>query len=285
MRTVKQPGIGPAERIQWVEARGTPVAEGSRSRTAAPRSRPANLCGARVCQRVLRLEGGAFGPFAYVMPALSETPRTPRSTAPHGGRPAEPRPRRRPDVGAPRRCAVLPLPRALDRGGRHPARRPRPAGGNLRRPTDPDRRHRTRRRGLRDGSGSGDGIHALRPGPAPRRRQRGRKTRVRAEAPAEPGPLGFLEAFAASGTSRRPNCYGGVGSIIGASYRDGRRVDAFATEMAIRSGRISRRRRREPEAVLDVALVDYTGAVSEGRLVRGDNPVLMTVEAVLEAGG
>ena len=26
MRTVKQPGIGPAERIQWVEARGTPVA-------------------------------------------------------------------------------------------------------------------------------------------------------------------------------------------------------------------------------------------------------------------
>ena len=37
-----------------------------------------------------------------------------------------------------------------------------------------------------------------------------------------------------------------------------------------------------PEAVLDVALVDYTGGLAEGRLVRGDNPVLMTVELVLE---
>ena len=36
------------------------------------------------------------------------------------------------------------------------------------------------------------------------------------------------------------------------------------------------------EAVLDVALVDYTGALAQGRLVRGDNPVLMTMELVLE---
>ena len=37
------------------------------------------------------------------------------------------------------------------------------------------------------------------------------------------------------------------------------------------------------EAMLDVALVDYTGGLAEGRLVRGDNPVLMTMELVLEA--
>ena len=37
------------------------------------------------------------------------------------------------------------------------------------------------------------------------------------------------------------------------------------------------------EAALDVALVDYTGGLAEGRLIRGDNPVLMTMELVLEA--
>ena len=36
------------------------------------------------------------------------------------------------------------------------------------------------------------------------------------------------------------------------------------------------------EAELDVALVDYTGGLAEGRLIRGDNPVLMTMELVLE---
>lgn len=36
------------------------------------------------------------------------------------------------------------------------------------------------------------------------------------------------------------------------------------------------------EATLDVALVDYTGGVAEGRLMRGDNPVLMTMELALE---
>jgi hypothetical protein len=37
------------------------------------------------------------------------------------------------------------------------------------------------------------------------------------------------------------------------------------------------------EAVLDIALIDYTGGIGEGRLIRGDNPVLMTMELVLEA--
>ena len=36
------------------------------------------------------------------------------------------------------------------------------------------------------------------------------------------------------------------------------------------------------EAALDVALVDYLGGLAEGRLLRGDNPVLMTMELVLE---
>ena len=36
------------------------------------------------------------------------------------------------------------------------------------------------------------------------------------------------------------------------------------------------------EAELDIALVDYLGGLAEGRLLRGDNPVLMTMELVLE---
>ena len=47
--------------------------------------------------------------------------------------------------------------------------------------------------------------------------------------------------------------------------------------------------RRAPTArwkpTLDVALVDYLGGLAEGRLMRGDNPVLMTMELVLEVVG
>ena len=59
-------------------------------------------------------------------------------------------------------------------------------------------------------------------------------------------------------------------------------VENFATEVAITEGRIV------PgaggfEAMIDAALVDYSGALASGRLVRGDNPVLMTFELLLEA--
>ena len=36
---------------------------------------------------------------------------------------------------------------------------------------------------------------------------------------------------------------------------------------------------------MDIGLVGYTGGIAEGRLMRGDNPVLMTMELVLEAVG
>jgi predicted DNA-binding protein with PD1-like motif len=69
---------------------------------------------------------------------------------------------------------------------------------------------------------------------------------------------------------------GGVASIIGAHFDDGAVVENFATEMFIRQGEIC-----DGVAVLDVALVDYTGALHEGRLRRGANPVLMTAELVV----
>lgn len=93
--------------------------------------------------------------------------------------------------------------------------------------------------------------------------------------------FGALEAFCAERGVTQATIHGGVGSTIEARFEDGRSVTNFATEIAIRSGAIT------PDgagSAIDVALVDYTGAMAEGRLKRGDNPVLMTFELVLEAG-
>jgi len=76
---------------------------------------------------------------------------------------------------------------------------------------------------------------------------------------------------------------GGVGSVVGTVFKDGRRVLPIATEMMIRSGRIEPETSGKLQATLDVALVDDTEAVSEGHLKRGDNPVLITFELVLLA--
>ena len=94
---------------------------------------------------------------------------------------------------------------------------------------------------------------------------------------------GALEDFCREQGIARAKLHGGVGSIIGARFEDGRAVEPFATELLVRSGSIAPNATGELEAVLDVALVDYTGGLAEGRLVRGDNPVLMTMEIALEA--
>jgi hypothetical protein len=52
--------------------------------------------------------------------------------------------------------------------------------------------------------------------------------------------------------------------------------------LAVGSGSVASGASGALEAALDVALVDYLGGLAEGRLVRGDNPVLMTMELVLE---
>ena len=93
---------------------------------------------------------------------------------------------------------------------------------------------------------------------------------------------GSLEAFCRERGIVSARIHGGVGSTIGACFVDGRGVEPFATELAITSGVIAPDASGALEATLDVALVDYTGGIAEGRLVRGDNPVLMTMELVLE---
>jgi len=93
---------------------------------------------------------------------------------------------------------------------------------------------------------------------------------------------GALEAFCRERGITQAKLHGGVGSTIGARFMDGGIVEPFATELMIRSGVISAGAGGALEAELDVALVDYTGGLAEGRLKRGDNPVLMTMELVVE---
>jgi predicted DNA-binding protein with PD1-like motif len=92
-----------------------------------------------------------------------------------------------------------------------------------------------------------------------------------------------LEAFCRDRGITRGKIRGGVGSTIGARFTDGSVIEPFATELAITSGTIAPGAGGTLEASLDVALIDYTGGIGEGRLIRGDNPVLMTMELVVEA--
>jgi predicted DNA-binding protein with PD1-like motif len=90
-----------------------------------------------------------------------------------------------------------------------------------------------------------------------------------------------IESFCRAHGITHATLRGGVGSIIGAQFADGRVVKPFATEMAVLSGSILPDA-EGLEAELDVALVDHSGGLSQGRLRRGDNPILMTMELVLE---
>src|SRR5919107_420381 len=75
MRTIKQPGPAPAQRVQWVEARGRPVTAVLEPGLRLLDAVQSVFAAHGLASGVLRLVGGAFGPFAYVMPALSDTPR------------------------------------------------------------------------------------------------------------------------------------------------------------------------------------------------------------------
>ncbi|WP_332689447.1 PCC domain-containing protein [Bosea sp. (in: a-proteobacteria)] len=92
-----------------------------------------------------------------------------------------------------------------------------------------------------------------------------------------------LESFCAERGIARAVIHGGVGSTIGARFAGGQIIEPFATEIAITSGSLAPGRSGALEAEITIALVDYTGGMAQGPLRRGDNPVLMTLELVLEA--
>ena len=75
---------------------------------------------------------------------------------------------------------------------------------------------------------------------------------------------------------------GGVGSLVGASFDDGREVEPFVTEVFVRDGTIGQEPGGDLAAQIDVSVVDFLGGLNEGRLQQGSNPVLVTFELVVE---
>lgn len=90
-----------------------------------------------------------------------------------------------------------------------------------------------------------------------------------------------LERFCADRGIRRARIHGGVGSTIGARFEDGTVTENFATEVYL-DGATVEAGPGGHVATLPGGLVDYKGVMATGTLVRGDNPVLMTFELVLE---
>ncbi|MDH5858185.1 PCC domain-containing protein [Lampropedia aestuarii] len=81
---------------------------------------------------------------------------------------------------------------------------------------------------------------------------------------------------------RRAVVRGGVGSLVGVSFADGREVEAFVTEVLIEQGTVDTSLPGGTGVTLDVALVDYLHGIHSGRLKPGANPVLVTFEMVIE---
>jgi predicted DNA-binding protein with PD1-like motif len=90
-----------------------------------------------------------------------------------------------------------------------------------------------------------------------------------------------LEDFCRAHEIENATIFGGVGSTVGAVFQDGSTVEPFSTELLIRSGRVVSGPQGHRLAELDVVMVDYKGGISEGRLARGVNPILVTAELVI----
>ena len=86
-----------------------------------------------------------------------------------------------------------------------------------------------------------------------------------------------VETIAAAHDMSNATVRGSLGSLIGARFADGSGVEDHATEVLVRQGNV-----RDGKATLDLLVVDMAGAVHDGRLVRGQNPVCITFDLVLE---
>jgi predicted DNA-binding protein with PD1-like motif len=279
MRSIKQPGPPVAERIQWVEVRGRAFSFTLQAGVPLLEAATRGFAAEGFAGGTLNMSGGALGPFGYVMPALSRT----------GENAAFYSDTFRP-VGVTRlRLATMTL------GARDGApffhchglwreADGRVSGGHmLPEETFVAEPFEVQAFGI-DGA-----VFDAEPdpetkfklfGPVPARGS-GANASSRAFAMRlRPNQdfAGSLEAFCRERGIARARIHGGVGSTIGARFTDGKVIEPFATELAITSGVVA-----SDEAALDVALIDYTGGIGEGRLIRGDNPVLMTMELVLEA--
>jgi hypothetical protein len=92
---------------------------------------------------------------------------------------------------------------------------------------------------------------------------------------------GSFEAIARRHRLTEARVRGGVGSLIGASFEDGRRIEDMCTEAVVLGGEV-RTIDGDLRARLEVAIGDMSGRMHRGCLVRGENPVCITFELVIE---
>ena len=286
MRQITQPGPPAPERIQWVEARGRAFAFTMEAGLPLLEAARRGFAAEGFAGGALRWKGGALGPFAYVMPALSKTGENAAFYS-ETFRPAGITRLKTAAMtlgqrdGAPFfHChalwteadgrasgghilleeAVVAEPFAVEAFGID--------GATFLVEPDPETNFKLFGPVARDGTN----VKA-------ERRAFALRLRPNQDFAAA------LETFCRQHGILRARIHGGVGSTIGAHFSDGRTVVPFATELAIKSGIIAPGADGTLQAELDIALVDYLGGIAEGRLMRGDNPVLMTMELVLEVLG
>jgi predicted DNA-binding protein with PD1-like motif len=283
MRVIKQPGRPAPERIQWAEARGRAFSFTLQAGLPLLEAAVRGFAAEGFAGGVLNMRAGALGPFAYVMPALSKT----GENAAFYSDTFRPSGVTRLQTGAMtlgRRdrapffhCHALWTEADGSHGGGHIL----PEETFVAEPFEVE------------AFGIDGALFTGEPdpetnfklfGPVPSAATSARTTGRAYALRLRPNQdfASALENFCRERGITNAKLHGGVGSIVGARFADGRVVEPFATEMAVRSGVIALGADGMPEATLDVALVDYTGGLAEGRLRRGDNPVLMTMELVLE---
>jgi predicted DNA-binding protein with PD1-like motif len=272
MRSIAQPGPPAPQRIQWVEARGRAFSFALQAGLPLLEAARRGFAAEGFAGGTLRIKSGALGPFAYVMPALSKT----------GENAAFYSDTFRP-LGITRlKCGAMTLGsrdgapffhcHALwtEADGRINGGHILPEETEVAEPFEVD------------AFGLDGAMFTAEPDPETNFKLFGpvasatinAKTTSRAFAlRLRPNQdfAGTLEAFCRQRGIFRARLHGGVGSTIGARFTDGRSVVPFATELAVLSGVISAGSAGTLEA--------------ERRLMRGDNPVLMTMELVLEVMG
>jgi predicted DNA-binding protein with PD1-like motif len=283
MRSIVQPGPPATERIQWVEARGRAFSFTLQAGLPLLEAAYRGFAAEGFAGGVLNMQSGTLGPFAYVMPALS---RNGENAAFYS------------DTFRPAGITRLQIA-AMTLGQRdgapffHCHALWTEAGGRVNGGHILPEETVVAEPFAVDAFGIDGALFTAEPDPETNFKLfgpvscavTGAKTTNRAFAlRLRPNQdfAGALETFCRSHGIFRARLHGGVGSTIGARFTDGRNIVPFATELAIRSGSIASGSGGTLEAELDVALVDYLGGLAEGRLMRGDNPVLMTMELVLE---
>ena len=283
MRRIEQPGPPAPERIQWVEGRGRTFAFTLQAGLPLLEAARRGFAAAGFTSGALNMKGGALGPFAYVMPALSKT----------GANAAFYSDTFRPDGVTRLKMGAMTLGTRDGAPFYHCHALWTEASGRLNgghmlpEETIVAEPFEVEAFGI-DGALFTAELDAETNfklfGPVAVAAT-GAKASSRAFAlRLRPNQdfAGALEGFCRQHGIFRARIHGGVGSTIGAQFVDGSRTVPFATELAIRSGTITQGEGGALQAELDIALVDYLGGLAEGRLVRGDNPVLMTMELVLE---